>query len=72
MKFLGGCLAFLVIAAGVTALEAWVIMLVMGALHHEVDARIPALGWTASFWVAVALTILGSFFKSSITSGGGK
>lgn len=68
MKYIGVALGVAALAAMFVALEAWLIMLVAGALHHEVHEGIPAIGFTASIWVAVALTIVGGFFKSSGSS----
>ena len=45
--------------------QAWIVMLVMGALHAEVAASIPAISFWASALVVLALGIVGSFFRSS-------
>lgn len=38
--------------------RAWVGMLMIGALHHEVDEAVPALGYVETIWVIVALAVL--------------
>jgi hypothetical protein len=47
------------------AFQGWVVMLVMGALHAEVSASIPAISYWASLLVVFALGLVGSFFRSS-------
>ena len=42
---------------------AWVVMLVMGALHAEVAASIPAISYFGSCVLTFALGLLASFFK---------
>lgn len=59
-----GCFAWLVAALLLLWIEAWLVMLTIGALHHEVDERIPAFGYIACLWISVALNIIASFFKA--------
>lgn len=60
-------LAFLMIGFVVASvlLTAFIIMLVMGGLHHEVSADIPAISFLGSILVSLALGIVGSFFRSN-------
>lgn len=43
--------------------SAWIIMLVMGALHAEVAASIPAIGYFGACILTFALSLVASFFK---------
>lgn len=47
----------IVVAVLATLLEAWLVMLMIGAAHHA-DNRIPALGFAAVVWVVVAANIV--------------
>jgi hypothetical protein len=47
------------------AFEVWVVMMLLGGLHHEVNASIPALGWLGSFLITIVLNIIVSLFKQS-------
>lgn len=47
------------------AFQGWIVMLVMGALHAEVSASIPAISYWASLLVVFALGLVASFFRSS-------
>lgn len=40
-----------------TALESWVVMLLIGALHSEASA-VPSLSFTASLWFVVLVNVL--------------
>lgn len=51
-------------AAGLT-LSGWIVMLLLGALHNSVYEGIPALAFFPSVIVALALSVLGSFFRRS-------
>lgn len=44
------------------ALAGWLVMLLLGALHHSVWEAVPALGFGPSVIVAVALGFISSLF----------
>ena len=50
-----GVLAFI---AGVAALNAWIVMLIVGALHNSVWEVIPAFGFWQVWLVLLALGVL--------------
>lgn len=45
--------------------EAWLLMLLVGALHHEVSANLPAIGYGGALLVALALNVLAGLFRST-------
>ena len=45
------------VSAAVTAIESWVAMLLIGALHSEAP-EVPALSFTASMWLVVLVNVL--------------
>lgn len=45
--------------------EAWLLMLLVGALHHEVSANLPAIGYGGALLVALALNVLAGLFRSA-------
>ena len=45
------------------ALAGWLVMLLLGALHHSVWESVPALGYAPSVIVAVALGVLANIFR---------
>lgn len=47
-------------------LSTWTGMLWLGAIHHEVSARVPALGYWQCLFVYMALSSFGSALTSSI------
>lgn len=55
----------LVAAVGLFFVEAWLLMLLVGALHHEVSASIPAVGFGGAALLTLALTTLAGLFRSS-------
>lgn len=67
-KVLGGCLAAVVVAALVFAIEAWWLMLLLGILHLEVAAAIPALGFGQTVWVVLALNAVGGILRGATSS----
>lgn len=42
---------------GVLALKAWVVMLLLGALHSHIEA-VPALGFAPSLWLTLLVGVL--------------
>lgn len=59
--FVGLATAFLV-----AVICAWILMLVAGAIHHEVPSVagvVQAWSFRESFWLSVGLTVLGTYFK---------
>lgn len=62
--------ALAVLLAGLVAIvalflfQAWVIMILAGALHGSVSASVPAIGFGGAVIVSLGLSVLGSFFKS--------
>lgn len=48
---------WLAIVAGLTALEAWAAMLIIGALHSNV-AEIPTFNFQGSLWLVLLVNIL--------------
>lgn len=55
----------LLIVGAVAILGAWILMIVAGALHHEVAVpKVPAYSFRESFWLSVGLMVLGSYFRS--------
>lgn len=59
-----GAGAFALGVIAITAINAWILMLLLGALHHEVSQDIPAVGYIGSLLVAIALSFIGGFFRS--------
>lgn len=53
----------LVVAALGVLLTAWILMLVLGGVHHSLWAAVPALGFWQSVLVAIVLNFLSSFLK---------
>jgi hypothetical protein len=45
------------------ALFGWLVMVLLGALHHSVWESVPALGYGPSVLVAVALGLVSSVFS---------
>lgn len=45
--------------------EAWAVMLIVGGLHHEVSASIPAISYGGALLVTLALNVLAGLFRSS-------
>lgn len=63
-----GCLAvFLVLLSAVlsTELSAWVVMLLVGAAHHEISPEVPALGFTACVVLVALLGVLGALVRGN-------
>lgn len=59
-----GCLGILALMAlGPLALGFWV-MLGFGIAHHEISASVPPIGYWPSVLLAMAVTAVGSVFKS--------
>ena len=50
----GALVTFLIHVAIVVAIGGWLLMLLLGVLHHEVSPQVPALG----YWVSCALSLL--------------
>lgn len=50
--------------AGSLALSGWIVMILAGALHAEVSASIPAISFWGAVLVVLALSVVGSFFRS--------
>lgn len=44
--------------------EAWLLMLVMGAVHHDVFSSVPAVSFTQALLVALLLAVAGSIATS--------
>lgn len=53
----------IVIVVGSIALSAWIIMLLWGALAHAFDFS--TISFKVAVLVSLALSLVGSFFKSS-------
>ena len=67
MTVLAGIFWALVIVAACTIMSTTIVMLTAGAVHSEVPSlanAIPAWSFRESFFVALGLTVLGSFFGS--------
>ena len=58
-------LIFTVLVLASFAAEAGILMLVIGAVHGLIWPALPAFGFWASALIVVALTLIGSFFRSS-------
>jgi hypothetical protein len=56
-------LLFSTILVAAYAFAGWVVMLLLGALHHSVWEAVPALGYGPSVIVAVALGLVASVFR---------
>jgi hypothetical protein len=54
-KAVGGCTAFLILAAGLWALRAWMFMLAVGVIHAEWLPRVPTLGY---WWAGLVAWLL--------------
>lgn len=63
VEVVGALILGLAIGAGLLALQAAVIMLILSGLHDHVSASVPAVGFGGSVLIAVALDIVGSFFR---------
>lgn len=60
---LGGCLALLFIVFIGPLFGGWILMLVLGALHHDVSSSVPALGYWISVLLALAVSIVGGLVR---------
>lgn len=49
-----------------TLLRAWIAMLVIGAIHHDVWPPLPAFGWWGTLLIVVLFDTL---FSGSVASG---
>lgn len=71
LKTFTGSAAILIFAAAIAAVllsflvGGWLVMLLLGALHHSVWASIPALGYWPSFIIYAALSFIAGLFKRS-------
>lgn len=54
---------FSVVLVSAYALFGWLVMLLLGALHHSVWESIPALGYGPSVIVAVALGLVANVLR---------
>lgn len=43
--------------------SSWIVMLALGALHHEVSAKVPAVSYWLTFLVIIALHIVVAIFR---------
>lgn len=69
---IGGCLAAIIITPLLTLLEAWALMLAVGALHHEVESRVPAYGFWQVVIVVLVINIIGTIVRGTKSSGESK
>lgn len=55
-----GAIAVGVVVGGIVALlvRAWLLMLLIGAAHHEVSEAIPPIGYLGSLVLALLLSVL--------------
>lgn len=58
-----GCLGVILLVVAVLALNAWIVMVVFGAVASIFGW--PTLAFTEAVIVTIALGVVGSFFKSS-------
>jgi hypothetical protein len=66
MKWLA---AFLLGAFVKVFLGGWIVMITAGMVHHEVSVpSVPAYGFRESAFLAIGLTVLGSFFQNAPSS----
>lgn len=61
----GVIVAAFVAVAAVFAAEAWLVMLLLGALHHEVSDSVPAVGYGGALLLTAALGLIASAFRSA-------
>ena len=59
-----GCITLVAIFAAIYAFTTWVVMLLSGALGHIFEKSILFLSFPEAALVALALTVIGSFFRS--------
>lgn len=61
---------YLVISLVVYLLSSWWVMLVLGAVHLNSFAVVPALGFWQTFWVVLLIGAVGSVwnYSASITA----
>lgn len=62
---LGAVAVILGFALAVFAAEAWLVMLLLGALHHEVSDSVPAVGYGGALLLTAALGLIASAFRSA-------
>jgi hypothetical protein len=55
---------FALVVGFATAVNAWLLMLIAGGLHHAVHDSIPPIGYSAAFLVTLALAFVGGFFRA--------
>lgn len=55
----GGCLG---VFGGIFT-GPWLLMLALGALHHDVDARVPALGYWTVFLIVLGVSCVFGIIK---------
>lgn len=66
MAVIVGCVVLIgMVLIVVVLLNAWMAMLLLGGLHHEVSQDIPAVSFGGSVLIALALSFVGAFFKST-------
>jgi hypothetical protein len=60
-----GAALVLVLIAAIWLVGGWIVMLLLGALHHSVWAAVPALGYWPSVLVYIALSFVAGLFKNN-------
>lgn len=57
-------IVFLLLAyAALSLIPAWMLMLLLGALHHDVSSQVPALGFWQTILVTCTIGVIGGIFK---------
>lgn len=65
-------LGVLFVGAGLMALSDWLIMLVLGAVHAEVFAAVPALGFWQTVLTMLLVGLVGGVFTGPLAARFGK
>ena len=55
-------LAFGLLCAAIVLVLPWLLMLLLGGLHHEVSPLVPALGFDQTILVSATVAVVGAIF----------
>lgn len=55
--------ALVVILLGAFLVESWIVMLLLGGIHHAVSASVPAVGFGGAMLLTAALGVLAGLFR---------
>ncbi len=65
---IGGCLGLLILAPVLIFIEAWWLMLLIGAVHHDVWSNLPAYGFWQTVLIVLAVNAIGGIVRGISSS----